>query len=643
MPLLKKKALEKKALPEGLKDDEEVFHCEMTNEIFRDYDEFAERTILCNSMVWTCAMTGRSNLTYVEALQSEENARKSLKDFPLELRIPVLYLASKTKRSSFADMADDIFSFTKERYFVGENVEASFSGNKWREYHVLQVMCPSADELKNLPRVNGNSTDKSFFPPALVYKYDLEQLDNDDDDVIEKMIADFTQIRRKKGTYTREKSKLFLKQYVEQNAEGTWCIKDSVLETFGVNKIKFDQIFDGPLPEFEISKKTKTPVNGKKVRQETLAKYLSKNNILEGKEQKNNLLDEMRKRQLEFKKNKEELKVKTAEEKLAEKQKKREENLKAAHLYKEWFKTKDDLELEDQKKMPDLTLVKTSIPEHYYGDVFMILEFVNSFSKILATKDFFPGGVTLDIMERALTEKEVAGPLVDIIQMLLNAIFALQEEEATQTKTYTDFVKDLKRIPDEPNIEDYIKFATWSLQWPKWYHGVELSKLPMYSLTVSEILRLHFLSSGARINEVGSRWRFQQRGGYTHEDDPGLHLRLTDPQLLYLLSVYNVVELNTDDKLKILNCLISQLLTYADVRDIIEERLESVKQNKLDLKTAQFAEKKRCAEVVLAKSKIKIEMDIESRIATLELEKIQKESSKHQAEFEKKVEKLIKS
>lgn len=84
--------------------------------------------------------------------------------------------------------------------------------------------------------------------------------------------------------------------------------------------------------------------------------------------------------------------------------------------------------------------MKVTIPERYLGDVFMIIEFVNSFSKILLTKDFFPGGFTIDIMERALTEKEVAGPLIDIIQMLLNAIFALQEEEATQTKIHVDSV-----------------------------------------------------------------------------------------------------------------------------------------------------------------------------------------------------------
>lgn len=38
MPLLKRKVFEKAKVPEYLRDDEEVFHCEVTNEIFRDYE-----------------------------------------------------------------------------------------------------------------------------------------------------------------------------------------------------------------------------------------------------------------------------------------------------------------------------------------------------------------------------------------------------------------------------------------------------------------------------------------------------------------------------------------------------------------------------------------------------------------------------
>jgi bromodomain adjacent to zinc finger domain protein 1A len=38
MPLLRRKPFIKKEFPRDLEDDEEVFYCELTNEIFRDYE-----------------------------------------------------------------------------------------------------------------------------------------------------------------------------------------------------------------------------------------------------------------------------------------------------------------------------------------------------------------------------------------------------------------------------------------------------------------------------------------------------------------------------------------------------------------------------------------------------------------------------
>lgn len=64
----------------------------------------------------------------------------------------------------------------------------------------------------------------------------------------------------------------------------------------------------------------------------------------------------------------------------------------------------------------------------------MVLEFVNSFASILNTKDFFPGGLTLNLIERAVLEKEVAGPLTDILQMLLTTLFNVQAEETAENK-----------------------------------------------------------------------------------------------------------------------------------------------------------------------------------------------------------------
>lgn len=49
--------------------------------------EFYERIILCNSLVWSCALTGKPNLTYAEAQQSEESALQMLEGFPREVKL----------------------------------------------------------------------------------------------------------------------------------------------------------------------------------------------------------------------------------------------------------------------------------------------------------------------------------------------------------------------------------------------------------------------------------------------------------------------------------------------------------------------------------------------------------------------------
>lgn len=99
-------------------------------------------------MVWSCSLTGKSNLTYAEALESEENARKTISHFPEELKLPLLFVASKTKRTGFVDMAEDVFIFVKDRFFIGERVEIASSGYKWKDARVREVIPPTEEQIK---------------------------------------------------------------------------------------------------------------------------------------------------------------------------------------------------------------------------------------------------------------------------------------------------------------------------------------------------------------------------------------------------------------------------------------------------------------------------------------------------------------
>ena len=69
-------------------------------------------------------MTGKSGLTYQDAVSSEEQAKELLTTFPEALKRPILFLSTLTKRRNLNDLVDDIFSHVKDKYFVGETVEA---------------------------------------------------------------------------------------------------------------------------------------------------------------------------------------------------------------------------------------------------------------------------------------------------------------------------------------------------------------------------------------------------------------------------------------------------------------------------------------------------------------------------------------
>ncbi|KAK5647560.1 hypothetical protein RI129_002452 [Pyrocoelia pectoralis] len=602
MPLLKDKQFEKAPLPNGLLQDEEVFHCVITNEIFRDYDEFCQRIILCNSMVWTCEYTEKTGLTYLEAVESEKQAQESLKDLSTELRVAVLFLASKTHRNSLTEMVDDVYTYMKDRFFIGENVEASFTNNKWKESHVLQVIAPTEKQLKVSPK-NGHANDKHFYPPSSLYSYEVEQLDAEDKDSTHIMIVKTDQIKRKRKL-TRDKIKFFLKQYITQNDNFVYVIKEQILHTFAISTMNFNQIFDGPLPNFGFSKQ-------KNKKQKFITEFLTdnQNGVLLEK------LGELRKQEETNK-----------QEKLAEKLKQKEENLKISALLKEWYVPKEDLVLEDHKMLPVPAPVQSIVPEQYIGDMIAVLEFSHTLSKFVRTKSYFPNELTFDLIERALTQKELNGPLTDIIQMFLVTIFDLQNMEKPIVYTRVDSSGDekVKDVNGNISLTEATYLAAKATSWSQEHHGIPLNKLPLYSLTTTEILRLHLLSSGARLTDYASRMRFQVRGGYTSEDDPALQLRLKYPHIIRALAFHNINNLPIGDKLKIIHCLMNQILTYSNVRDQIEDNLEKSRQAKFDLKLHPTVERKLEQEYNADKAKI-ISMDIN---VTWNLEKLDKEYEK---------------
>ncbi|EFN63819.1 Bromodomain adjacent to zinc finger domain protein 1A [Camponotus floridanus] len=615
MPLLRKQPFQRLYVSSDFRDDDEVYHCEVTNEIFKNYNEFCERIILCNSLIWSCSITGRTNMTFEEALQCEENAKKSLKEFPMELRIPILYLASKTNRSSFNEMVEDVFQFARDRYFVGEMVEASFTEESWCDCHVLQVIVPTEQQIKAYMNENGRNLQEQYYhPPAKLFRYEVEQLDSGDSDVSQLMIVEASQVRRQKQHYSRERNKIFLRQLCEQNDSGIWIVKESVLEKYGINKVRFDTIFAGTLPDFTVRVKKSV-----KQKQESIDKFLTSNISKQKTFEKSDPLKKVNdsrktndtgamKKHRKPRTNgkfKEELKAKALEEKAkrkaeralnSEHKKEKKQKLAALAAYmKQWNKPREDLECEDLCPIPEPTVIKCNIPNEKFGDFVMISEFLEFFNEELDVSVYFPGGFNLELLEKILLTKEASGPWSDLLQLLLSNIFKYQtgEDNEIDAQASSTLLDGISPYEGASSMAKAVKLATIASRWCTTYQGCKLSELTLDHITLSEILRQHLLSSGGRISEAASKWRYSQKGGYTNFDEPALLLRINDGYLLRLLGHRNVCELDLDDKIKIVTCLINQLLTFASIRDAIEERYDKLHQAKKELKLFLLAEQKK--------------------------------------------------
>ena len=88
---------------------------------FRNYEEYFERQITLDTEVWSCSISGKSNLTFDEAVESEESAREILKSVDKTLIRVILYLFSKaTGRISVRTLVTEIHDAIKDSYFVDE-------------------------------------------------------------------------------------------------------------------------------------------------------------------------------------------------------------------------------------------------------------------------------------------------------------------------------------------------------------------------------------------------------------------------------------------------------------------------------------------------------------------------------------------
>uniref|UniRef100_A0A3B4XGX0 Bromodomain adjacent to zinc finger domain 1A n=1 Tax=Seriola lalandi dorsalis TaxID=1841481 RepID=A0A3B4XGX0_SERLL len=552
MPLLHRKAFIRQRPPADLRPDEEVFLCKITHEIFRTY-EFFERTILCNSLVWSCALTGRAGLTYLEAVESERRAKQSLQSFPQSLVVPLLHLAALSRRCRLTELCEDVYTFVKDRFFPGETVDVAGRNGARHMCEILQVNSPHSSANGHTRPADGDTIvisdsddeGKAFQSPTSqvnkkkkplspsVFKYTVRMMK---DEHSEPFTVKANQIRRK-TTLSKERLKLLFKQHCEPQ-NGTIALKPSTVMKYQLSEQTFSQFFPDEPPLFPFSPEEKLKLLQQ--REEKKEKEEAQEAKRREREDKEKMKEEQRRKFEEEKQRRREEKERRKREKEREREKLKEEKKKYAERLKLWNKPREDMECEDLKDLPSPVPVRTRLPAELFGEALMVLEFLRAFGEVFDLKDEFPDGISL-VLEEALVGSDPEGPLCELLFFFLSAIFqALDEEQEEVAKDQAELSEALDDDSD-PTQSALSAVASLAAAWPQLHQG--LKQLDLDSCTLSEILRLHILASGADCNHGNAKLRYQKQGGFTLMDDPCVELRLAEPALLKRLSCTAVYDL----------------------------------------------------------------------------------------------------
>ncbi|KAL6219740.1 hypothetical protein ACLB2K_007499 [Fragaria x ananassa] len=209
MPLLKRKPFPLAELPDDLDPNELVYQVRYTGEIFRDYDEYLNRINLYRQRIWMCKVSGKTNLTYEEALLSEEHATEKTHMFPKELMAPALQIIQYSMLP-LKDLADMIAAKMNERLCVGAELYAKKDGGTYS--------CKISKVLED-----GTGT----------IKYEVAWLDRNKE-VTGISIVNEEDLIQKKPQFSRNFVKLFIRESTYRNAP--WVLHDKLAQSHGISK-----------------------------------------------------------------------------------------------------------------------------------------------------------------------------------------------------------------------------------------------------------------------------------------------------------------------------------------------------------------------------------------------------------------------
>ena len=523
-------------------------------------------------MAWTCAVTGKGELTFQEALDSEAVAHQVIDSMSPGLQKALLYLTYIINTSKINDIVHFLTVFCSQRFFIGEKVMASTMFGK-KDAMIARVVPPSRSALESA------DTDTCFGVDPDVYKYEIVSADPNSRF---KMIVG-PEILSRPGL-NRDKIKLFLKQHCNVLKRGRQTnLKDTSIEQFDLLRCSWESVFAGPLPNFDPEDES-LPSQRKKPKNTENAGHRTKTKDGEnrGKPGPKPLSEE------EKRLRQEERKAAQAEAKKNAREKAREEKLRQDRLLKEKNRKRDDLECDDLKPLPVGIPISCPIPTKVFGDALLILEFFNNFDEFFDLKEIFPHGFTFELLVKCLTEKSVKSCISDLLRITLATIFSLQEEEHSEDRKEEPSDSKIEETDDRnedensgtDSLKSAIRAANIANMNLKSLIGSKFSSMKMTAFTITEVLRQHFLASGCY------KVRTIYRGWYCTKEDPALLLKIEQPDLMDKLARTSVYDLEPAERISIFQVLIHEIMSFPAFRDILEGNIDQIVELRKEIRSS---------------------------------------------------------
>ncbi|XP_043709053.1 DDT domain-containing protein DDB_G0282237-like [Telopea speciosissima] len=207
MPLFKRKPFFLVEPPNDLEPNEQVFQVRFTKEIFRDYPTYLQKLNLYRQRVWTCKVTGKTSLTYEEALVSEQRATEKVQQFPKELMEPVLHMI-QFSMLKLGDLVKSICTKLQERFMEGLEV----NGRKDNCVYPCKILRVLEDVEIVQYEVGWLSNDKKVTGSSIV---------NVDDLILKKL------------PFTRNVLKSFIRESTSRSFP--WVVHDKLAKKHGIS------------------------------------------------------------------------------------------------------------------------------------------------------------------------------------------------------------------------------------------------------------------------------------------------------------------------------------------------------------------------------------------------------------------------